>query len=319
MAITALGMAGIAGGQSIVNQGLGMINQSNQAKYNKAQAKYQLGLDKEMAKYTYDLTNTTAQMKQLKANNLNPTLALGAGGAGGQTVSTGNSNAQGVGMVENKMNMGDAMQMSLLDAQKKNIEADTKLKESEAGTKGAEESNFRASTNKLIQEAGTISTLRDWEILERKTRIDMQEAITTKETEQAFNIMKERGQIEANIKNLDANTKKLLNDVFIAQGELEVARGLLEVARKNAETNETQANTEIYKAATERVNSGTRFLEYQADKAAKEWATGDRINTKQILEMSKIGSEIIKNGASTAESIGALLKPSVKKVTGFSK
>ena len=128
MPITDLGMAGITAGQSLLNQGLGMINQDRQAKKNKEQAKYQQGLDKEMAKYTYDLTNTTALMKQLKANNLNPTLALGSGGTGGQTVSTGNSGTQGVGMIENKISSAEAMQMSLLDAQKKNIEADTKLK-----------------------------------------------------------------------------------------------------------------------------------------------------------------------------------------------
>ena len=78
MALTDLGMAGIAAGQSILNQGLGMINQDRQAKINKEQAKYQQGLDKEMAEYTYNLTNTSALMKQLKSNDLNPTLALGS-------------------------------------------------------------------------------------------------------------------------------------------------------------------------------------------------------------------------------------------------
>ena len=48
MAIIALGMAGIAGGQSLLNQGLGMLNQDRQAEKNKEQAKYQQGLDKEM-------------------------------------------------------------------------------------------------------------------------------------------------------------------------------------------------------------------------------------------------------------------------------
>ena len=75
-------MAAMTGGQTLLNQGLGMINQDRQAKLNKEQAKYQQGLDKEMAKYTYDLTNTSALMKQLKANDLNPTLALNGGGTG---------------------------------------------------------------------------------------------------------------------------------------------------------------------------------------------------------------------------------------------
>ena len=91
MPIEELGIAGIAAGQSLLNQGLGMINQDRQAKLNKEQAKYQQGLDKEMAEYTYNLTNTSALMRQLKANDLNPTLALKGGGTGGQTISTGNS------------------------------------------------------------------------------------------------------------------------------------------------------------------------------------------------------------------------------------
>ena len=45
MALTDLGMAGIAGAQSLLNQGLGMMNQNRQAKSNKEQAKYQQGLD----------------------------------------------------------------------------------------------------------------------------------------------------------------------------------------------------------------------------------------------------------------------------------
>ena len=112
MALTDLGMAGITAGQSIVNQGLGMLNQNRQAKLNKEQAKYQQGLDKEMAKYTYDLTNTTALMRQLKANDLNPTLTLGSGGTSGQSVSTGNSGTQGVGMIENKISFAESMHIS---------------------------------------------------------------------------------------------------------------------------------------------------------------------------------------------------------------
>ena len=154
MALTDLGMAGITAGQSIVNQGLGMMNQNRQAVSwlgNKEQAKYQQGLDKEMAKYTYDLTNTSALMKQLKANDLNPTLALGSGGTGGQTVSTGNSGTQGVGMIDNKISFAESMQMSLIDAQKKNIEADTKLKEADANkTSGVDTDEKKATIDNII-------------------------------------------------------------------------------------------------------------------------------------------------------------------------
>ena len=179
MPITDLGMAGITAGQSIVNQGLGMINQDRQAKINKEQAKYQQGLDKEMAKYTYDLTNTSALMKQLKSNDLNPTLALAGGGAaGGQTVSTGNSGTQGVGMIENKISFAEAMQMSLLDAQKKNIEADTKLKEADANKTsgvdtelaGAEIKILEATVDKIGEEIKNFGVQRELMSLEMSVK-----------------------------------------------------------------------------------------------------------------------------------------------------
>ena len=81
-----LGMLGIAAGSTALGQGLGMINQNRQAELNKRQAKYQQGLDKEMMKYSYDLTNTTAMMRQLKNNNLNPTLAIESGSLFGRQV-----------------------------------------------------------------------------------------------------------------------------------------------------------------------------------------------------------------------------------------
>ena len=58
------------------------------------------------------MTNTTAQMEQLRKNNLNPTLALGKG-TGGQTVSTGNASTGSVGMIDNKMSLADAQNMEL--------------------------------------------------------------------------------------------------------------------------------------------------------------------------------------------------------------
>ena len=125
---------GIAAGQTAINQGVGMLNMELQEEANKRQAEFQHNLDKKMAEYTYNLTNTTAQMDQLRKNNLNPTLALG-NGTGGQTVSTGNASTGSVGMIDNKISMQDAQNMALLEAQRKNIEADTKLKEADANKK----------------------------------------------------------------------------------------------------------------------------------------------------------------------------------------
>ena len=54
-------------------------------------------------------------------------------------------------MIENKISFADAMQMSLLDAQKKNIEADTKLKEADANkTSGVDTDEKKATIENII-------------------------------------------------------------------------------------------------------------------------------------------------------------------------
>ena len=121
-----------------------MLNMDLQEEANRRQAEFQHNLDKKMAEYTYNLTNTTAQMEQLRKNNLNPTLALGKG-TGGQTVSTGNASTGSVGMIDNKITLADAQNMALLEAQRKNIEADTKLKEADANkTSGVDTEEAKA-------------------------------------------------------------------------------------------------------------------------------------------------------------------------------
>ena len=54
-------------------------------------------------------------------------------------------------MVENRVNLAEAMQMSLLDAQKKNIEADTKLKEADANkTSGVDTDEKKTTIDNII-------------------------------------------------------------------------------------------------------------------------------------------------------------------------
>ena len=131
-----------------------------------------------MAEFTYNMTNTSALMKQLKANDLNPTLALGNGGTSGQTVSTGNSGTQGVGMIDNKITLAEAMQMSLLEAQKNNIDADTKLKEADANKTsgvdtekaGAEIKILEATVDKIGEEIKNFGVQRELMNLEMSVK-----------------------------------------------------------------------------------------------------------------------------------------------------
>lgn len=318
MAITALGMAGIGAGQTLLNQGLGMINQGSQSRYNKEQARYQQKLDKETMKYSYDLTNTTAMMKQLKANNLNPTLAMGGGGAAGQTVSTGNSSANGVGMIDNKIGMQDAAQLSLIEAQKDNINADTKLKLAGAEkTSGVDTEAQKSLIDKITAETKTINTIREYEVSEAKTRIELNEKMTEKATSEIF-----KNEAETENINVDTILKDTQNQAVI--NEMMVLWAQVEVARKQAEAARIQANTAVFNAATERVNAGTKAVEVLAEKRFKEHASGDRVNTQKIIELTQKGAAAfkdistgVKNAAETVGEVKGMKKP--KLMRGFGK
>lgn len=182
-----LGMIGAAAAGSAIDAGLGMINQSAQNKYNKEAAKYSHELQKKMFDYTYNKTNTTAQMNQLRLNNLNPTLMYGSGGGGGTTTpSTGSANQEGVGMIQPSglaKNLEAVMATKRFEKEIENLEADTKLKEAEAEKKAgvdtekgnAEIKSIEAQIDKIGEEVKNFRTQRnlmDLEISVKKGEVE---------------------------------------------------------------------------------------------------------------------------------------------------
>lgn len=90
----------------------------------------------------WNATGYKAQMEQLKAAGLNPALMYKGSGAGGQTTTSGASNAAGApNAPANAPNVLGAaqmgMQLELLKAQKENIQADTDNKKADSQLKGA--------------------------------------------------------------------------------------------------------------------------------------------------------------------------------------
>ena len=141
---------GIAGG--LIDGGMGMIfggnSQRRQARYQKVLMNYQHDLNKQMALFNqaqalqmWEATGYEAQRKQMEKAGLNIGLMYGGGGQGGSTagagqggaVSGGSAGMPAMGMgISGAEIMRAAKEMELLNAQKANIEEDTRKKQAEA-------------------------------------------------------------------------------------------------------------------------------------------------------------------------------------------
>lgn len=148
-------LAQALGGQAasgLLNQGMGLLLAGPQRKAQMKTAKEMQALqmqgDKEMTDYNlkkqmelWEATGYGAQVDQMKRAGINPALLYGMGSGGGQTANIEQGNVSGQHAETPKANIGgEGMglmigQMGLLEAQKKNIEADTKLKEVDAAKK----------------------------------------------------------------------------------------------------------------------------------------------------------------------------------------
>lgn len=156
-----------------------------QSKANKEQMDYGMGLQKDMWNYT----NYENQMKHIEDAGLNPGLLYGMKGGGGVTTgSPGTGGASGGTAAPNNGGIGMGMQLAqlaLLDAQKKNIDADTENKKAESSyTTGAKTANTNEDTSlkgqqnaKTAAEAGTAQTQQE---VAEATKYDQETSIKAK-------------------------------------------------------------------------------------------------------------------------------------------
>lgn len=102
----------------------------------------------------WNKTNIGAQVEHYKKAGMNPALMYGMGGGGGTTTGSPTGNVTGATASQGQgADFAMGMQLGLLDAQKKNIEADTKVKEADAQNKaGVEREATQAKANLLAQE-----------------------------------------------------------------------------------------------------------------------------------------------------------------------
>ena len=146
-----IGTAALGIGTGIANQiGNQIFGEMNQRRELRGQKKA-LEQQNAAAMDIWEKTNYKAQMGQLEKAGLNPGLIYGMGGGGGGTVGGSSATAQGQ---QGNMALGiDAAQIALLNAQRKNIEADTANKLAGKGKTEAETPGAAARSTMDAQEA----------------------------------------------------------------------------------------------------------------------------------------------------------------------
>lgn len=152
---------------NIVNEGMGLLTQPLKNKQQLKQAgrlqELQIKGSKELTDYNtakqlemWKATSYPGQVAMMKEAGINPALLYGMGGAGGATanINTGNVQGQSAGTAQASRGAeGMGMQMALIQAQKENIEADTRLKNVDANKKEGVDSQVGLATIESIKQA----------------------------------------------------------------------------------------------------------------------------------------------------------------------
>lgn len=258
-----------------------MLQQHNDKRQLEQQRKLQMLQmqgQKEMTEFNYDKqmqmwrdTNYSAQIEQLQKAGLNPGLLYGMGGAGGQSTNIQQGNVTGANAptggreVQDMAGMG--IQMALLDAQRRNIDADTKVKEATIPKLGAEVGNIAQ---------GTINAKAQEEILEIEKGI--------KDLQLQF----DKGTLEDRMDMIDTAAAQAIKqlDIVGLQYQLDVTTVLqkAEIIKQEAigaalKNLLTQAQTKQAKANTAATYKGIQATDAQIQKWSAEilqgWKTLD--------------------------------------------
>lgn len=246
-------------GNALIGTGLGILMQKaadkRQLKQQTKLQALQIGGQKEMTDYNmqkqmemWQNTSYPAQMEMIKKAGLNPGLMYGMGGGGGQTTGNASGNVTGgtapSGGSEIAMGIEKAMQLSLMKAQKDNIEADTDVKKGEAANKPLQGENIKADT--ALKEI-------NWNIqsIAEKIAGDTQNAVVARALTElrtataAMHTAETQQRITA--ETADAAIEKAKLDVAIAATDNELKKAQTKATEKGTQ----KADEEIEKIRTE--------------------------------------------------------------------
>lgn len=260
----------IQGGMGLL---LGRINDRRQYQQEARLQGQQMANERQMIDYNLDKqlemwknTSYGAQMHEMIKAGLNPALMYGMGGGGGVTtgqasghVQTGSAPKGGGEAIGMAMSAPQAAQLALLGAQKENIEADTKVKESQVPKTDAETKSILQDVEKKKLEVELMGkSMKDQLEIINNTYAKGLKEIDILENTRALGTMTREDAVKklqaevadtlVSAKLKESNISK--NDAEIAKMASDIAQGLtrLSIENKNADANTRQAAIHAYEA-----------------------------------------------------------------------
>jgi len=223
----------------------GMMQQQYQNQRNLNQQGHELQMD------MWNKTNYGAQLQHMKDAGLNPGLMYGMGGGGGTTAGSQGGGSAAKGSAQKQMGIEGLMaaaQTELINAQKKNVDADTQNKIDQNPNIDKQGENLDANT-KLVKQS-----------LDNKLEELRKQKLENDLTEDTYNSQVIKAEAEASNEWLKANLTAAATNK--TEQETEAIRQQLVIAWKQLEVNKDNAETGRYNAKTNQSNA--RINEYEA-------------------------------------------------------
>lgn len=263
-------LLGLSAANAALNTGTGLLSQHISYKLNEKAAQ---NADRRTRQLFNDLYSPQAQVGQLQDAGLSTGLMYAKGGVGG----SGQGGAQAAPATNQIGNVFDLMQAKLMEAQIKNIEADTAKKSEEA--KGIQATTRKTDTEiqNLLMEQGLIELNKDYQALSND--IKTFEKVFVQETTE-INIQK----AEQELFNLIEQGKKLAEEAKTAGADAIVAQGTIDQRIVQA----TQQVT-LNKMQIEAMKSGIKLNDATIDKINAEIFND---NTYRQIAVAKAPQEI---------------------------
>ena len=223
----------------------GMMQQQYQNQRNLNQQGHELQMD------MWNKTNYGAQLQHMKDAGLNPALMYGMGGGGGTTAGSQGGGSAAKGSAQKQMGIEGLMaaaQTELINAQKRNVDADTKNKIDQNPNIEKQGNNLDANTNLVKQSLDNkLEELRGQKLNNNLTEDTYNSRVIKAEAE-ASNEWLKANLTAASISKTEQETEAIRQQLVIAWRQLKVNKDNAETGRYNAKTNQSNARINEYEA-----------------------------------------------------------------------